>query len=452
MPGYASSTSSDNLTPTWSKFTSNSSQLTQPWERATPSCHNTTLTSTNPSYSSSMDYSAHKVHCSCYELADRIFRMHSLSSSMPEHSYHSDSSHCACLNGSNYLKTTNLFQPKHADYRFPDFTKPSLLTTVRDDKHDIWHDLMLTRSSFANKYRTPDASGFQSQYNPYWAFSSMPEMPLVDDEFMVDAGIRIPSQLTSSQSISKIPNLQDIIYRNKKISSSSSDRTRRCGGTFEKSKSFGFGLSKRFSLDYEDSIKPPSSTSANMSQSSRESQYTSQSSSVDDRSKSQSRTRFGFELSARKPLDDKTKRNTMMLDKDRPKPIQPRSLMERRQRHSTSYIIRLPETIKDPKLKFTKRHSMEAEHYNPSDSGRALRRLATLDVNHNQGLSKIPVRNIHISSGSRTAPVTRTSSPIRVDAELFEKLGYSSDSFSHERRLRRFCSSDEEIDKICQKF
>ena len=469
---YASSTSSDSLTSNWSRFTTtNNPPLTQPWERATTSCHNTTLTSTNPSYNSSNEYSAQKVQCSCYELADRIFRTQSLSSSsLPDQSYHSDSSHCSCLNGSNYLKTTNLFHTKHENYRFPDLAKSSM-TNLRDDKHDIWQDLMLTRSSFASKYRMPEFGGmqFQSQYNPYWTFSSMPEMPvtLVDDEFMVDAGIRIPSQLASSQSSSKIPNLQDIIYRNKKLNTTS-DRLRRTGASFEKSKPFDFSLTKRFSsLDYDDGDKQPPSTSANYSPSNREPQYSAQS-VLDDRPKSsgissQNRTRFGFEMAPqRKPLEDKAKRNSILLDKDRGKPLPPKNMIDRNKRHATNYYaIKLPDS-KDTKMKF-KRHSiMQVAEYNPADhrnlAGRTLRRFSTLDVNHNQGLSKIPVRNIHIS-GSRTAPVTRTSSPIRVDSELFEKLGYSNSgdgggggSYAHERRLRRYRSSDQEVDKLCQKF
>lgn len=443
---YASSTSSDNPTPNWSRYTSNDSQLTQPWERVSSS-YNSNLTSSNPSYSSSSnDYSSQKVKCSCYELADRLFRTQSFASSnLPDQPYRSDSPHCSCLNSSNHLKTTNLFHTKH-DYKLPDFTKSTILTNVRDDKHNIWQDFMSPRSSFANKYKIAEFTGFQTHYNPYWTFSSMPEIPvtLVDDEFLVDTGIRIPSQLTSSQSSSKIPNLQDIIYRNKKINHT--DRPpRRSNTNFEKGRPHGFALLKSYSLDYDDGIKPVSSSSSN--------NHDSYSSGTNDRIKVEdiisptSRTsRFGFELARRKPLEEKSKRN-QEINKDH---LQSKSSYDKSKRHTNSSK---PPVTKESKLKF-KRHSVEVADYDPNDSsGRALRRLAILDVNHNQGSSKIPVRSIHISE-SKTAPVTRTSSPIRVDPELFERLSFNkSKSFSQDRCLRRFRSTDEEeIDKLCQKF
>lgn len=395
-----------------------------------------------------------KVKCSCYELADRLFRAQNFSSSnSSEQPYHSDSSHCSCLHSSNHLKTTNLFHTKH-DYKLPDFTKSQLLTNVRDDKHDVWQDFMSTRPSFANKYKIAEYNGLQTHYNPYWTFSSMPEIPvtLVDDEFLVDAGIRIPSQLTSSQSSSKIPNLQDIIYRNKKINHT--DRLpRRSNPNFEKSRPHNFALLKSYSLDYDDGVKLPISSS---SSNSHDSQYTS---GTNDRLKAEdiisptSRTsRFGFELARRKPLDEKSKRNADMSGKDQLSSLQSKNVFEK-SKHHTNSSSKPPPVSKESKLKF-KRHSVEVADYDPNDSsGRALRRLSILDVNHNQGSSKIPVRSIHISE-SKTAPVTRTSSPIRVDSELFEKLSFNkSKSFSQDRCLRRFRSTDEEeIDKLCQKF
>ncbi|XP_058804971.1 uncharacterized protein LOC131672055 [Phymastichus coffea] len=468
------STSSDILTTSsWSRFTCNSSQLgqqQQPWERAISSCHNITLTLTNPTYMMASDYSTgqqqqqhhhhHGAHCSCYELADRIFRTQAFS---PEHHNNysrSDSIHCSCLNGSNYLKTTNLFHTKH-DYKFSDFTKSSL-TSMRDDKNDMMQDSMFSRSSLANKYRSPDIGAFQSQYNPYWTFSSMPEIPvtLVDDEFMVDAGIRIPSQLGSNQSTSKIPNLEDIIYRNKKLTNT--DRLRRSNTAFDKSKQFNFALRKGFSLDYEDPVSQPASMANNRDSSSS---YSSQT-SPEDRPKSsgigsQNRARFGFEMQAQRKAmqEDKAKqRNSILVEKDRMKPLQPRNnIGEKSKRHSAGYAgVKLPESKETTnKLVKFKRHSIEVPDYHPdrnTSASRNIRRLNTLDVNHNQGLSKIPVRSIHVS-GSRTAPVTRTSSPIRVDPELFQSVAYkSSEGFSQERRLRRFRSSDEEVDKLCQKF
>ncbi|KAJ8681033.1 hypothetical protein QAD02_016820 [Eretmocerus hayati] len=450
------STSNDDQTSNWSRFSSSNQQLTQPWERVTSSCHNTNLAASNPMYTSSNDYSTQKLHCSCYELADRIFRAQPFSlsstSKLSDSPYLSDSSHCSCLSSSNYLKTTNLYQTKH-DYKFLDSNKPPSLTSLRDSKHDSWQDSSLSRSSFANKYRLSEHGGFQSHHHGYWSFSSMPEMPvpLVDDEFIVDAGIRIPSQLSSSQSTSKISNLQDIIYRNKK---ENLDRSRRFTA-FDKSKSFTFGLPNRFSLDYEDASKLPPTSSSSLS-SNRNIQYSPQPNSEDQLNSSNlsppGRSRFGFEFSQRKPLEDKSKRNST-VDKDRAKSLSPKSVMDRK-RYLISYTIKLPDT-KESKMKF-KRHSMEVADYNPSDrngASRTIRRFSALDVNHNQGSSKIPVRNVQ-GSGSRTAPVTRTSSPIRVEPELFEKLGFNSTSksYSHERRLRRFRSSDEEVEKLCHKF
>ncbi|XP_011493807.1 PREDICTED: serine/threonine-protein phosphatase 4 regulatory subunit 4-like [Ceratosolen solmsi marchali] len=460
-----SSTSTDNLTSNWSRFTSNNSQLKPSWDRMASFSHNTNLTSTNPCYQSSNEYSTQRVQCSCYELADRIFRRQALSSDLIQQSSFSNLSDCPYLNGSNNFKATNPLHPKH-DYKFSNLSKPPLITNIRDDKHDIWQDLMLTRSSFDSKYSMPNLGQFQSHYNPYWTFSSMPKIPvtLVDDEFMVDAGIRIPTQLTSSQSASKIPNLQDIIYRNKKVSNT--DRIRRCGSTYEKSKPTNFGLPKRYSVDYENSGKtllmppPPASSSSasSMSSSTRDSKYCQ--SGVEDRQGQagaglQGRARFGFETNERKLLEDKSKRGgPSIVDKDRGKLHHTKSVAEKSKRHSTSYNSKLPDT-KDVRPKF-KRYSMEVADYSPTaernTDGRVLRRLSILDVNHNQGLSKIPVRNIH-SSGSRTAPGTRTSSPIRVDSELYDKPGYcSAPAFSQDRRLRRYRSSDEEVEKLCQKF
>lgn len=373
-----------------------------------------------------------KAQCHCYELTDRLFRIQNLSSTIAEQTFRNkDASRCPCL-GSEYPKSATHFQ-KH-DYR-PDFSKSFLLTHMQDNRHDILKDFILKRDGYSGK-KTPDFAS--THYNPCWAFSSMPEMPLLADEFMVDAGIRIPSQLSSSQSTSKIPNLQDIIYRNKRISNV--DRSRRCS-------SYDKGKPARFSADYDDCVKKmPTGCLSNNSQ------YASQSS--DDRSKSclGGRTRFGFEVNHRKPIDEKAKRNSLIIDKDRLKSLQTKNAMDRNKRHSAGYGMKLPDT-KDQKPKF-KRHSMEVTDFSPMErNSRVFRIYSTLDVNHNQGSSKIPLRNSQVS-GSRTAPVTRSSSPTRGGAELcYEKDNYNDhQSYRQERYLGRFSSSDEEVDKLCQKF
>lgn len=495
----SSSTSSDNLTPNWTRFSSSSNSqstttsatTTQPWEKVTSSssiCQNNAKSnsSTNNSIncsSMSKEYPvapALKVKCNCYELTDRMFHTHNnISSSSSDHSYRNfnnttSSGRCACLtNPNNYIKTTNLFHT-HDNNKilYPDKTINNLPSSSRiDGKHDIWQDLMLTRSSFVNKYRTAPfdyGSGFHAHhYEPYWNFSSMPEIPatLIDDEFMVDAGIRIPSQLqasTSQQSNSKIPNLQDIIYRKKKMNMN--DTKRRLGITinpttsssFERNnrgRPFDFTLSKSYSLDYDDG------------------------NSCDDRSKSstssQNKIHYGFELSS------------VFVDKDRVKPLHQlknSSVDIRNKRQpptNTSYnglrltndAISINDKSQETKLLKFKRHSSvdQPNDYgsnNPTRMSRGSGLIHHLDANHNQGMSKIPVRNsVHVSSTaignngiSRTAPVTRTSSPIRV--ELFDKLGFNKSAESyvthHDRRhnnFRRYRSSDDEdVDKICQKF
>ncbi|XP_012275461.1 serine/threonine-protein phosphatase 4 regulatory subunit 4 isoform X4 [Orussus abietinus] len=299
--------------------------------------------------------------------------------------------------------------------------------------------------------------------------SSMPEIPvtLLDDEFLVDAGIRIPSQLSTSQSTSKIPNLQDIIYRNRR--EGSADRSRRSSAVFDK------GKTKRHSSEYEDCIKlrttviDPTKGDRNSvdfedglrQRSSKEDQLFGKS---EARSKRYSagvppeKSRFGFETGQMKSADDKFRRNSMVLEKDKSKArneTQPRSVVDRSKRHSVIYNSTKFVDTKDVKPKF-KRHSMEVVDFAPVDRVvRASRRYSTLDVNHNQGSSKIPLRNCisHSSSGSRTAPSTRASSPTRPVVHLsFDLDRKSLQSSARERFLSRFSSSDEEVDKLCQKI
>ncbi|XP_014233336.1 serine/threonine-protein phosphatase 4 regulatory subunit 4-like isoform X2 [Trichogramma pretiosum] len=464
---------------------------------------------------SAYDYQPQKVQCSCYELSERpSYASRSFVPSSASSSYHSQSSidassssssqqqqqqqqqqHCSCLNGSNYLRTTNLFGSNKQQQQQHDYGRSSYLSRVSDAtnwQHQLDYPSSRSGSSSfsSGKYAMAE---LHSHYNPHWAFSSMPEMPLVDDEFMVDAGIRIPSQLATAQASAKIPNLQDIIYRNNRLSgdrmirrsvtafpqsssssaSSSSSSSRQEPSSEAKSssatgKAFGFGAAKRFSIDYEESTKPSSSAVG----------AADQLGGLGSNGRSSSSTRYdesGRGSSKASSLDARSK-----SDKARDR------------RHTVNYTIKLPSPKELSKLKFKRYnempefgssggssgHASSAVAGAAGGNGRALRRLATLDINHNQGnLSKIPVRSLQ--GGSRTAPVTRTSSPIRLESDLFAKVIVSSSyggsggaasssstssssgaageaaafvASSQDRRLRRFRSSDEEVEKLCDKF
>ncbi|CAB0030992.1 unnamed protein product [Trichogramma brassicae] len=464
--------------------------------------------SSSPAPGSAYDYQPQKVQCSCYELSERpSYASRSFVPSSASSSYHSQSSidassssqqqqqqqqqqHCSCLNGSNYLRTTNLFGGNKQQQQQHDYGRSPYLSRVSDATN--WQqqlDYPSSRSSSfsSGKYAMAD---LHSHYNPHWAFSSMPEMPLVDDEFMVDAGIRIPSQLATAQASAKIPNLQDIIYRNNRLSgdrmirrsvtafpqssssgagssssSSSSSRQEPSGDAKSSAtgKAFGFGAAKRFSIDYEESTKQSSSAAADQL-------------GLGSNGRSSSTTRY-----------DESARGSKGGSVD----ARSKSDKARDRRHTVNYTIKLPSPKELSKLKF-KRYNEMPEFGSSSSggssghassavagsagNGRALRRLATLDINHNQGnLSKIPVRSLQ--GGSRTAPVTRTSSPIRLESDLFAKVivsssygsggaggassstpssssGAAGEAFasSQDRRLRRFRSSDEEVEKLCDKF
>uniref|UniRef100_A0ABD2VXY8 Serine/threonine-protein phosphatase 4 regulatory subunit 4 n=1 Tax=Trichogramma kaykai TaxID=54128 RepID=A0ABD2VXY8_9HYME len=469
---------------------------------------------------SAYDYQPQKVQCSCYELSERpSYASRSFVPSSASSSYHSQSSidassssssssqqqqqqqqqqqHCSCLNGSNYLRTTNLFggnkQQQQQQQQQHDYGRSSYLSRVSDSTNWQQHlDYPSSRSSSISSFSSGKyaMAELHSHYNPHWAFSSLPEMPLVDDEFMVDAGIRIPSQLATAQASAKIPNLQDIIYRNNRLSgdrmirrsvtafpqsssssasssSSSSSRQEPSGDAKSSAtgKSFGFGAAKRFSIDYEESTKQSSSVGA------------ADQLGLGSNGRSSSSTRY-----------DESGRGSKGSSLD----ARSKSDKARDRRHTVNYTIKLPSPKELSKLKFKRYNEMPefgssgggsgSGHASSAvagagGNGRALRRLATLDINHNQGnLSKIPVRSLQ--SGSRTAPVTRTSSPIRLESDLFAKVivsssyggsggGASSSSpssssgaageaafvaSSQERRLRRFRSSDEEVEKLCDKF
>ncbi|XP_076161068.1 serine/threonine-protein phosphatase 4 regulatory subunit 4 isoform X3 [Ptiloglossa arizonensis] len=356
--------------------------------------------------------------------------------------------------------------------------------------------------------------------------SSMPEIPVMlsDDEFLVDAGIRIPAQF-SSQSVSKIPHLQDSVFA-KRRGSFNFDRSRSVDMSFDKGKPkrnssveyedcmkrrtnggdqsnngrmsmdcedglrlvkesqqqlakkevyvgplmrsrFGFGVNQERSMDekmkrnslildkdkpnvlqskcaldrtkrhsasfekgkpkrnssveYEDDMKRRTNganqpkdlrTSIDYEDSLRLGKEDQQ---LDMKTTvylgSLVRSRFGF-VNQERPLDEKMKRNSLVLDKDKPKLMHTKCTLDRTKRHSANFSLK-PTDSKEikPNLKC---HSLEVVDYVPSERlGRALRRYSTLDVNHNQGLSKIPLRSF--VPRSRTAPATRASSPVHID-------------------------------------
>ncbi|XP_053596607.1 serine/threonine-protein phosphatase 4 regulatory subunit 4-like isoform X4 [Microplitis demolitor] len=316
--------------------------------------------------------------------------------------------------------------------------------------------------------------------------SSMPEIPvtLLDDEFLVDTGVRIPAQLSSSQSTSKIPNLQDIIYRNSRIGNYNGNKSRRnissisgggsCTGgsssgssgiNLEKGKSkmhyplhetclrrttsvdkssIGNMVGNRLSMSFDDT-RIDKSHSMSMEDDMKAKRYPSR--TIGKRLSS-----TGEGLSGSSKIIDDKKRSFMDRDKNRMTP--PTRVLDKSKRHSASYSIKFFDT-KSYKDKF-KRHSLEVPDYNP-ERGR-LKRNFTLDVNHNQGISKIPLRN-SFAVGSRTAPVTRASSPIRLRPQIsFDRGkeenddGDDGDEYRGERVMTRFSSSDEQVDKLCIRF
>ncbi|XP_012225355.1 serine/threonine-protein phosphatase 4 regulatory subunit 4-like isoform X2 [Linepithema humile] len=293
--------------------------------------------------------------------------------------------------------------------------------------------------------------------------SSMPEISAMqsDDEFLVDAGIRIPAQFSTSQGASKIPHLQDFIAARRRPSNTV--QPRRLAGTssmkFDKVGKFKRHSSVEYddcmkcrigdndpsrsaptSIDYEDGLQRRSMMKENLSD---------QLSKTDARTKrysaSHGRTRFGWDAGQERSLDEKLKRHSLSFDKDKLKFTNSKCTLDRTKRHSTNFSLKLTDT-KEMKQS-VKRHSLE-DH---TTVRRAIKGyFSTLDVNHNQGLSKIPLRNA--GTRSRTAPTTRASSPVHVDSRFRFDIENCDDSHSStsDRHLNRFSSSDEEVDKLCR--
>ncbi|XP_011061448.1 PREDICTED: serine/threonine-protein phosphatase 4 regulatory subunit 4-like isoform X5 [Acromyrmex echinatior] len=285
--------------------------------------------------------------------------------------------------------------------------------------------------------------------------SSMPEISMMqsDDEFLVDTGIRIPTQFSISQSTSKIPHLQDFIATRRQLNII---RPRRSSMNFDKGK-----FKRHSSVEYEDCMKRRTSESEssrstsisidyeeglrqhNMLKENLSDQHLSKTDARTKRySAPQGRTRFGWDTNQERSLDEKFKRNSLILDKEKSKFTNSKCTLDRTKRHSTNFSLKLPD--KETK-QLVKRHSLE-DHTTVRRAVKGY--FSTLDVNHNQGLSKIPLRNVE--SRSRTAPATRASSPVHVETRLRFDIENDSQSSANDKHLNRFSSSDEEVDKLCR--
>ena len=419
--------------------------LEHPWERMGPP---------DSDRLENKSYYPHVTHdpCNCYKTS-YIFQPQILPSKSSDQEP-KELSCRSCLDYSEYLRSRNL-RHKHDSNPTSDFAKSLLLTHLDEDKHELLQDFLLTRYDIEGGSKTPDLMALQAltnaaHYNSCWAFSSMPELPVafLDDEFIIDAGIRIPSQLSTSQSTSKIPNLEDIIYRNK---GTNVDRSRRYSGC----DIADFQKGKPKSQEYKESAKPTSSLylPANTHYKDETRSWHSDDHQFAQSSKcnkfSSSKTKGDFEMSQEMSYDG-MKSNSGIVNRTKSKPPQ-RNIPDRSKRHSGTYSLKLSDS-RDAKPNF-KRHSIEVTDHTPVER-RALRRYSTFDVNHNQGPSKIPLRSFQ--SGSRTAPATRASSPIRAEARLCFQRSASqqtnAQSSFQERRFGRFTSSNEEVDKLCQKL
>ncbi|XP_011689636.1 PREDICTED: serine/threonine-protein phosphatase 4 regulatory subunit 4-like isoform X5 [Wasmannia auropunctata] len=322
-----------------------------------------------------------------------------------------------------------------------------------------------TDSSTTRGLQPKDGTASSRQVIESLKTSSMPEISVMqsDDEFLVDAGIRIPSQFSASQSTSKIPHLQDFIAtRRPPQLNATVIRPRRSSVNFDKGK-----FKRHSSVEYEDCMKRRTSESSDSSRGTsismdyeeglRQRSMAKENlsdqhhlSKTDARTKRYSaphgRARFGWDANSQeKSLDEKFKRNSLILDKDKLKFTNSKCTLDRTKRHSTNFSLKFPDGKETKQL--VKRHSLE-EHTTVRRAVKGY--FSTLDVNHNQGLSKIPLRNVE--SRSRTAPATRASSPVHVESRLRFDIENCDDSHgsANDRHLSRFSSSDEEVDKLCR--
>ncbi|XP_032676204.1 serine/threonine-protein phosphatase 4 regulatory subunit 4-like isoform X2 [Odontomachus brunneus] len=447
-------------------------QLTHSWERVAHFNSNT-----NTSYlkfengESSNDYITQKPQCSCSKLA--VFQALLTMPDACEQEYKSDASQCRCYHDIDDIDDqTKLWKQSMQanESNSPAIAKSVLLSLMRENKQELQQNFSLTRdyshefpSNISGKDRAPNFAALRAltnaaHYNSCWAFSSMPEIPMMqsDDEFLVDTGIRIPAQFSSSQSTSKIPHLQDFISGRRR---SNIMIRQRSGVNFDKGK-----FKRHSSVEYEDCMKRRTSESDPLRNTptsidyedglqrniAKENLSDQQLSKIDARTKRYSaphgRTRFGFDANQERSIDEKLKRSSLILEKDKLKITNSKCTLDRTKRHSTNFTnLKLPDS-KEMKQS-VKRHSLE----DYTTARRTIRGyFSTLDVNHNQGLSKIPLRNV--GPRSRTAPTTRASSPVHMESRLRFDIENCDDSqsSSSERHLYRFSSSDEEVDKLCK--
>ncbi|XP_025268824.1 serine/threonine-protein phosphatase 4 regulatory subunit 4-like isoform X3 [Camponotus floridanus] len=448
--------------------------LTHPWERVGYFNSHTNTSHLNFENGSSNDYITQKLQCNCSKLA--VFQaLLQLPDTCEQEYKSSDTFQC----GSYYDTDNDRAKFRKQSIQASEYnnssalasSKPFFLSLVREDnKQESQQHSLLTGRDYSHEFptnigdkdRAPNFAGLRAltdaaHYNSCWAFSSMPEIPVMqsDDEFLVDAGIRIPAQFSASPSASKIPHLQDFIATRRRPNNSTI-RSRRNSVNFDKPK-----FKRHSSVEYEDCMKRRTSENDDPSMRStptsidyeeglrqrnmlKENLSDQQSSKTKRYSAPYGRTRFGWDASQERSLDEKFKRNSLILDKEKLKFASSKCVLDRTKRHSTNFSLKLPDS-KETKQN-VKRHSLE-DHTTVRRTIKGY--FSTLDVNHNQGLSKIPLRNIE--SRSRTAPATRASSPVHMESRLrFDVENCDDIRSSSDRHLNRFSSSDEEVDKLCR--
>ncbi|XP_018346143.1 PREDICTED: serine/threonine-protein phosphatase 4 regulatory subunit 4-like isoform X4 [Trachymyrmex septentrionalis] len=443
-------------------------QLTHPWEKIGHFNSHTNSSHFNFVNGSSNDYITPKPQCNCSKLT--VFQALLTLPDACEQEYESDSQCRSYYDTDNDHTNFRKHSIQTNEYSPSTFTKSFFLSLVRDNKqepqqHSLTRDYSHEFSTnISGNDRAPNFAALKAltnaaHFNSCWTFSSMPEISMMqsDDEFLVDTGIRIPTQFSISQSTSKIPHLQDFIATRRQLNTTI--RPRRGSMNFDKGK-----FKRHSSVEYEDCMKRRTSESEssrstsisidyeeglrqhNMVKENLSDQHLSKTDARTKRySAPQGRTRFGWDANQERSLDEKFKRNSLILDKEKLKFTNSKCTLDRTKRHSTNFSLKLPDTKETKQL--VKRHSLE-DHTTVRRAVKGY--FSTLDVNHNQGLSKIPLRNVE--SRSRTAPATRASSPVHVETRLRFDIENCIDSQSsaNDRHLNRFSSSDEEVDKLCR--
>lgn len=454
-------------------FIFNRIQLTHPWEKVGHFNSHINTSHFNFVNGSSNDYITPKSQCNCSKLA--VFQAFLTLPDACEQEYESDSQYHSYYDTDNDYDKFRKQSVQANEYSPSAFTKSFFLSLVKDNKQEPQQHSLLTRDyphelpiNISDKNREPNFAALRAltnaaHYNSCWAFSSLPEISMMqsDDEFLVDAGIRISTQFSVSQNTSKIPHLQDFIAARRQLNTTTTIRPRRSSMTFDKDK-----LKRHSSVEYDDCMKRRTSENVLLRSTSisidyeeglrqrnnivKENLSDQQLSKTDTRTKRYSaphgRSRFGWDASQERSVDEKLKRNSLILDKEKIKFTNSKCTLDRTRRHSTNFNLKLPDTKETKQI--VKCHSLE-DHMTVRRAIKGY--FSTLDVNHNQGLSKIPLRNVE--SRSRTAPATRASSPVHVESRLRFDIENCDDSRSsaNDRHLNRFSSGDvEEVDKLCR--